>query len=181
MSYEELIKVLSNPNATKEEKEAAIRATAEAPQAAPAVGNVPMPPPIPNPAVVPQYACAPALNLGYALAPNAIREAPAPLEQIAEPIMELGKKTHIDGVTKRGFHFSMPVDAMNDMELLEDLGRLDDDPTLLPGIIKKILGEAQKKALYEFLRDPKTGRIPIEAVSETVAEIFAAAGTAGKN
>ena len=180
MGNEELLRLLADPNHTKEELEAAIRETMEpkkAPyalkitpeEAAKAVENIPA-------EILEAYAKKPVPRVVEDL--EGLRTA---VEQIPEPIMELGKKTHIDGVTKRGFNFSMSVDAMNDMELLEDLGRLEDDPTLLPGIIRKILGEDQKKALYNFLRDPKTGRGPIEAVSETVAEIFAAAGTAGKN
>ena len=103
---------------------------------------------------------------------------PAPAEA-PKPIIALDQ--YIDGTLESGFRYRLPKAALDDMELLEMLTNVGEDATVLPQIVKKLLGDAQKKALYDHLRDPETGRVAVTAVSNAVAEIFNSAGAAGKN
>lgn len=69
----------------------------------------------------------------------------------------------IEGKTKSGFEFNLDDEAMNDMELLEDLKRLDNGEVIvLPDILKRMLGK-QKDDLYEHVRT-ESGRVPIDAL-----------------
>lgn len=87
----------------------------------------------------------------------------------------------VRGTTKSGFQFEVSKDVANDMELLEMLEEMTDENIFAMGkVCKKILGEAQKKALYNHLRT-EDGRVPVNMVSETITEIFKAIGTEGKN
>lgn len=77
------------------------------------------------------------------------------------------------GETKSGFKFDVPDAVMNDMELFEALCDADaGDYTAAVPICRKILG-AQKKALYDHLRDDD-GRVPVEKVFAEIAEIIEA-------
>jgi uncharacterized membrane-anchored protein len=79
----------------------------------------------------------------------------------------------VTGTTRSGFSFEVAEDIANDMELFEALCDLDDgDATAVVPVCRKVLG-AQKKALYEHLRD-ENGRVPIDKVAEEIADILAA-------
>lgn len=80
----------------------------------------------------------------------------------------------VKGVTRSGFQFEISEDAANDMELLEDLVDLDAGKlTALVPVFRRILGD-QKQALYDHLRDPETGRVPMDKAQEEILDIFAA-------
>ena len=80
----------------------------------------------------------------------------------------------VTGVTRSGFAFEVSEDVANDMELLEDLVDLDEGKlTALVPVFRRILGD-QKEALYDHLRDPETGRVPMDAAQEEILDIFAA-------
>lgn len=73
--------------------------------------------------------------------------------------------------TKSGFSYEIDEKALNNFELLEMLGDLEDNPLLLPKVIKIVLGEKQKKALYDHVRD-EDGRVPTEKIEIELVEIF---------
>ena len=75
------------------------------------------------------------------------------------------------GTTKSGFKFSIKESAIDDMELVDLLARSAEDFLALPAIIKKLLGDDQKKKLYDHLKT-ENGNVPIEAVSNELQEIF---------
>lgn len=86
----------------------------------------------------------------------------------------------ITGETKDGFKFTIEDAAIDDMELLEalkDFSR-NDDLSAVPEIFERLLGSEQKKALYEFVRDPETGRVRATKASEILTEIFDIANAA---
>ena len=86
----------------------------------------------------------------------------------------------IDGVTKSGFNFCVDENFVNDMEVVDILADTSiDDAFRASHLLKKMLPEAQRTALYNHLR--KDGRVPVEAVAAAVADIFAAMGNQGKN
>lgn len=75
--------------------------------------------------------------------------------------------------TKSGFEAVIDVDALDDMELLEDLSRMDaGEQWLAARVVVRLLGAEQKKALYDFCRDPQTKRVSVTKVSEVLSELF---------
>ena len=86
----------------------------------------------------------------------------------------------IKGNTKTGFVFELHDECMDNMELLELMVQIQNgNPTALIPANQMLLGEEQKKALYDHLRAPD-GRVPVKAVAEAFADIVKAA-KAGKN
>lgn len=75
--------------------------------------------------------------------------------------------------TPSGFTAEIDQTAVDDIELLEDLSRLDQGDLLaVSSALKRLLGEKQKKALYDFCRDPETGRASLTKVSQVMMELF---------
>lgn len=90
------------------------------------------------------------------------------------------EKKVIKGITKSGFSFEIDEDTLNDAELLEELISLDKgDAMKYPEVVKMILGEDQKKALYDHIRNEK-GRVPLDKLSNEIIEIFKTSKS-GKN
>ena len=74
--------------------------------------------------------------------------------------------------TKSGFCLELEEERLNNMELLDALADLDGgDGTALSTVMRLLLTREQKKALYDHLRTPG-GTVPIDAVTETLKEIF---------
>lgn len=74
--------------------------------------------------------------------------------------------------TKSGFEFELDEEVRDDIELLEALTKLDKgDMTYMSDVITGLLGEDQKKALYEHCRSPK-GRVRASKVMEELKSIF---------
>lgn len=83
----------------------------------------------------------------------------------------------ISDKTESGFAFQIDDQALNDMELIEELVKVDNgDITALPGVLKSLLGEKQKKKLYDHVRT-KEGRVPMDLLAKEVADIFKASKT----
>lgn len=83
--------------------------------------------------------------------------------------------------TRSGFSCDLPDAAVNNMELVDALAEMQGDSDMLAvsRVLRLLLGDAKRKALYDHLR--VDGRVPIEAVSAEISDIFAALGQAGKN
>jgi len=77
----------------------------------------------------------------------------------------------LSGRTKSGFEFEIDPDLLDDMEFIDLLAEASDNGLLLPKILVFILGEEQKKALYEHLRG-KNGKVSRAKVDETAGEII---------
>lgn len=87
------------------------------------------------------------------------------------------KKVKLDD----GFTVSVEEDVMDDMELLDDLVKVDEgDGYAISRIVERILGGEEKKKLYEHLRNEK-GKIPITVVVAAIRELFEKLGDKGKN
>lgn len=80
----------------------------------------------------------------------------------------------IKGKTEKGFKFEIDPEVANDMEFLERLGEATSDITKFPAIIKELLGEEQKRQLYDFVRNDE-GRVPIEEAFNLFGEILSIA------
>jgi len=61
------------------------------------------------------------------------------------------------------------------MELVDIMAEIDENPLLMPKLCKMLLGEEQKKRLYDHLRS-EDGRVPIEATTNAIQEIFNSPG-----
>lgn len=77
--------------------------------------------------------------------------------------------------TVSGFEAEISLEALDDMELLEDLSRMDaGEQWLAARVVTRLLGAEQKKALYEFCRDPHTRRVSVTKVASVLSELFMA-------
>lgn len=83
--------------------------------------------------------------------------------------------------TKSGFKCKVDDTVLDDMELVDAMAASqEEDPLQITVVIKKILGEKTKAKLYDHVR-AKDGRVPVEAATNEVVEIFEALGDDGKN
>lgn len=76
------------------------------------------------------------------------------------------------GKTKSGFEYELAADHLDDMEIIELFGELEDNGLLLPKILNKLLGKKQKEALYDHVRT-KDGKVPITLIDKELEDIFA--------
>jgi len=76
-------------------------------------------------------------------------------------------------ITVRGAEFTVPADALDDFELLDDLTMLqeEEDGTRLPFILRRLVGDQRKRAL-DLVRDPDTGRVTNQAAAEFIGEFI---------
>lgn len=79
------------------------------------------------------------------------------------------------GKTSTGFEFDIEDERLDDMELVDIMTEIDENPLLMPKLCKMLLGEEQKKRLYDHLRS-EDGRVPIEATTNAIQEIFNSPG-----
>lgn len=77
----------------------------------------------------------------------------------------------IKGKTASGFVYEIDEHRLDDMELLELVAEADENMTLMPKVLSKLLGKKQKKRLYDFCRE-KNGNVPVEKTVRVMEEIF---------
>ena len=77
----------------------------------------------------------------------------------------------LQGKTKSGFEFTLDEERLDNYELLEALGELEENVYLLPKVIKLLLGKEQEKALKEHLKTEK-GIVPSKIMEAELKEIF---------
>ena len=78
--------------------------------------------------------------------------------------------------TTTGFECEINTEAMNDMEILELVVRIDEgDALAYSPFLTKLLGKENKARLYDHVREAD-GRVPIEKVAVEVGEILEQAG-----
>ena len=77
--------------------------------------------------------------------------------------------------TIKGRDWSVPADALDDFELLDDLNALEQkgDVTRLPSVLRRLLGDQWRDAM-DAMRDESTGRVTVEAGSEFVMSLMGA-------
>ena len=77
--------------------------------------------------------------------------------------------------TVNGKDWSVPADALDDFELLDDLNALEqrNDATRLPSVLRRLLGDQWRDAM-ETLRDKDSGRVSVEAGSKFVMDLMGA-------
>lgn len=87
------------------------------------------------------------------------------------------KKSKIES----GFEFEIDPEALDDMEMVDALAEAQEGDALkISIVIKKLLGEDQRKKLYDHLRTDD-GRVSVEACMDAIFEIIESLGDEGKN
>ena len=86
----------------------------------------------------------------------------------------------IRGKLESGFEYEVDESIGDNMELLDAIVEADENPLAFSKVVKLLLGEDQRRKLYDHLRTDN-GNVPIMAVSNAVAEIFLGSGQAVKN
>ncbi len=77
----------------------------------------------------------------------------------------------IKGKTLTGFEFQIEDTVLNNYELLELFAEVDENPLLVPKLVKIILGEEQKNALIDHVRN-ENGIAEVEKVSAELEYIL---------
>lgn len=78
----------------------------------------------------------------------------------------------INGKTKSGFRYSIDENVITDFEFLENLENVMENGTGLSKTLIFLLGEKQKKALVNYVRDKKTKRVPVKDLMKEVEDIL---------
>lgn len=86
----------------------------------------------------------------------------------------------LNGKTKSGFEYSIDPQVLDNMELLDAIAEIENNPLAVSKVVGMVLSAEQRKALYDHLRTPD-GRVPVKAVSDAVTDIFGSCGQQGKN
>lgn len=74
--------------------------------------------------------------------------------------------------TAAGREWTVPAEALDDFELLDDLDEIETgNAARLPRSLKRLLGEQYKDAL-DALRDQDSGKVGVEAGAEFFRELF---------
>lgn len=77
----------------------------------------------------------------------------------------------IKGKTKTGFDFKIEDAVLNDYELLELFAEVDENPLLVPKLVKMILGEDQKNRLIDHVRN-ENGVAGVDKISIELENIL---------
>lgn len=77
----------------------------------------------------------------------------------------------IKGKTESGFEFEVSTERLNNYELLEAIGEMEDNELLMPKVVNLVLGKEQAKKLKDHLRTPD-GMIPVNEMTKEITEIF---------
>ena len=77
----------------------------------------------------------------------------------------------IQGITKTGFNFKIEDAVLNDYELLELFAEVDENPLLVPKLVKMILGEDQKNRLIDHVRN-ENGVAGVDKISIELENIL---------
>ena len=75
-------------------------------------------------------------------------------------------------VAVRGIDVTVPADALDDFELLDDMHELENgNATRMPSVLRRLVGD-QWRDVMDAARDEQTGRVTIEAGAKIVQEIM---------
>lgn len=77
----------------------------------------------------------------------------------------------LKGKTKSGFTYQISEERLNNYELLELFGEMEDDATKLPQVIRLLLGKDLAAKLKDHVRDAD-GLVPADKMGEEIQEIL---------
>lgn len=77
----------------------------------------------------------------------------------------------LKGKTSTGFSYQISEERLNNYELLEAIGQLEDNPLVLAKVIQLLLGPDLAKKLKDHVRTA-SGIVPADRITDEVKEIF---------
>lgn len=75
--------------------------------------------------------------------------------------------------TGTGLKLEIDPAVFDDMELIDTLSELEDNPLVLSKLIKMLFGEEGKRALYDHCRD-ESGRVTTASINAELTDVFRA-------
>ena len=81
------------------------------------------------------------------------------------------EKKYVSGETESGFIFNIEVERLDNMELIDALAELEDNPLQMSTVIRLLLGKEDKKRLYDHVRTDE-GMVPSGLIEKELGEIF---------
>lgn len=102
---------------------------------------------------------------------------PTPPATAKKPADRQAKKAEITEFTMTvyGIDVSIAVEALDDFEFMDDIGRVDDgDLSRAPIALRRLVGSEKMRELMDAVRDPDTGRVTSEAGAGLFMDIFKA-------
>lgn len=88
---------------------------------------------------------------------------------------------NITGKTSSGFGFELSPNVFDDWEIMELLGRVqNEDKLAIFELFRRVLGDEQLAKLKEHCRE-EDGRIPLSRMNDELTEIFTAQANAKKS
>ena len=76
------------------------------------------------------------------------------------------------GKTSTGFKFEINEKSLKNYELVEMLADLEENPLILPKVVKLLLGNEQTKNLKDHVRDKETNTVDVEQMAKEISDIF---------
>lgn len=77
----------------------------------------------------------------------------------------------ITGKTKSGFKYQIQKEQVEDYEFIELIGEVEENPTLLPKVLKLLFGKEQTEKLKDHLRTDD-GFVPAPKMFEEFGEVL---------
>lgn len=77
----------------------------------------------------------------------------------------------IKGKTKSGFEYKIPKEQLDNYELVEALGEMEENPLVISKIVNMLLGKDQKNKLKDHIRS-ESGIVSAEKMGEEIKNIF---------
>lgn len=86
----------------------------------------------------------------------------------------MANKKKVEITTSSGFTWEVDPEIGNDMEVIDEFTKIvTGTADFVPAdFITRLIGEDGKKALYDYHRDKKTGRVPADKVGPDLADIM---------
>lgn len=80
----------------------------------------------------------------------------------------------LNGKTKTGFKFQIEESLLDNMELVDAIAEIEDDPDpiVVSKMIKLLFTPEEKAKLYDHIRDKSTGRVPLQKLGDEITNIF---------
>ncbi len=83
----------------------------------------------------------------------------------------MAKTDYLTGKTDSGFNYNISKERLNNYELVEALGELEDNPLIMGKVVTMILGKEQTKKLKDHLRTEE-GFVPNDLMQAEITEIM---------
>lgn len=103
--------------------------------------------------------------------------------KVTETTVTVGSR-EVEGwaVELHGVTVHVPKEALNDFELLDELGQMQSGEqrsvVSLPSMLRRLVG-SEFRNVMTALKDPETGRVPVKAGTEFIMSLFKAINTNG--